>query len=56
MDVLVKHEVQFEMLREQVRQGLLQFTQLPPTKNLVESTQLVQKVDELQARQGETQG
>lgn len=44
------------MLREHVRQGLLHATQLPPTKNLVESTQLVQNVEELQARQGETQG
>ncbi len=44
------------MLSEHVKQGLLHDTQLPPTKNLVESTQLVQKVEELQAKQGETQG
>lgn len=44
------------MLREHVKQGLLQATQLPLTKNFVKSTQLVQKDEELQARQGETQG
>lgn len=54
--MLVIHEVQFEMLNEHVKQGLLQDTQLPPTRNLVESTQLVQKAVELQAKQGETQG
>ena len=53
---MVKHDVQFEILKEQVRQGLLQEIQLPPTKNLVESTQLVQKVEEVHARQGEMQG
>jgi hypothetical protein len=49
------HDVQFEMLSEQLKQGLLQAIQLPFTKNLVESAQEVHVFKLEQARQGETQ-
>jgi hypothetical protein len=46
--------VQFEMLNEQVRHGLLQETQLFPTKNFVVSRQEMQVSRLEQAKQGET--
>jgi hypothetical protein len=48
--------VQFVKIKEQVKQGLLQPTQVEFMRNLVESTQLRQEVCEEQVAQGERQG
>lgn len=49
-------DVQFEMLKEQVKHGLSQEMQLELTRNFVVSAQEVQVVRLLHARHGDTQG
>ena len=50
------HEVQLDMLMEQLRQGLLQLMQVLFTKNLVVSAQERQVFKFVQAKHGVTQG
>ena len=50
------HEVQLDMLIEQLRQGLLQLIQVLFTKNLVVSAQERQVFKFVQAKHGVTQG